>query len=52
MNFSKKSAVCFAVSYILDNGAKILLEKEKIEGDELNALIKNSATETPKTAQR
>jgi cell division protease FtsH len=37
---------------ILDNGAKILLEKEKIEGDELNALIKISSTETPQPTQK
>ena len=30
---------------ILDNGAKILLEKEKIEGDELNALMNISSKE-------
>ena len=33
---------------ILDDGAKILLEKEKIEGDELNALMNMSSSETPK----
>jgi cell division protease FtsH len=31
---------------ILDNGAKILLEKEKIEGDEFSALIKTNSSET------
>ena len=30
---------------ILDQGAKILLEKEKIEGDELNTLMKISSTD-------
>ena len=30
---------------ILDQGAEILLEKEKIEGDELNALMKRSSTD-------
>jgi ATP-dependent Zn protease len=32
---------------ILDNGAKILLEKEKIEGEELNTLLKINSVETP-----
>jgi cell division protease FtsH len=36
---------------ILDNGAKILLEKEKIEGDEFIALMKTASTETPKPTQ-
>ncbi len=33
---------------VLDNGAKILLEKEKIEGDELNTLMKISSTDASK----
>jgi len=37
---------------ILDDGAKILLEKEKIEGDELSCLMKINSTETPKPAQK
>jgi cell division protease FtsH len=37
---------------ILDDGAKILLEKEKIEGDELSGLMKINSTETPKPAQK
>jgi len=37
---------------VLDKGAKILLEKEKIEGDELNALMKMSSSETPKPTQK
>jgi cell division protease FtsH len=36
---------------ILDKGAKILLENEKIEGDELIALMKTNSTETPKPSQ-
>lgn len=36
---------------ILDQGAEILLEKEKIEGDQLNALMKINSTEVPKPAQ-
>jgi cell division protease FtsH len=36
---------------ILEDGAKILLEKEKIEGDEFNALMNTSSTETPKPTQ-
>jgi cell division protease FtsH len=36
---------------ILDDGAKILLEKEKIEGDEFNALMNVSSTETPEPTQ-
>ena len=36
----------------LENGAKILLEKEKIEGDELNALMEMSSSETPKPTQK
>jgi len=36
---------------ILDDGAKILLEKEKIEGDELISLMKINSTETSKPAQ-
>jgi cell division protease FtsH len=36
---------------ILDDGAEILLEKEKIEGDQLNALMKISPSEAPKPAQ-
>ena len=37
---------------VLDKGAKILLEKEKIEGDELNALMEMSSSETPKPTQK
>jgi cell division protease FtsH len=37
---------------VLDEGAKILLEKEKIEGDELKALMKMSSSETPKPTQK
>jgi len=37
---------------ILDDGAKILLEKEKIEGDELSGLMKINSTETPKPSQK
>jgi cell division protease FtsH len=37
---------------VLDEGAKILLEKEKIEGDELKALMKMSLSETPKPTQK
>ena len=33
---------------ILDNGAKILLEKEKIEGEEFIALMETNSSETPK----
>jgi cell division protease FtsH len=36
---------------ILEDGAKILLEKEKIEGDEFNALMNTSSTETPEPTQ-
>ena len=36
---------------ILDNGAKILLEKEKIESDEFIALMKINSSETPKATQ-
>jgi len=36
---------------ILDDGAKILLEKEKIEGDELGALMNINSSETPKATQ-
>jgi cell division protease FtsH len=35
---------------ILDDGAKILLEKEKIEGDEFSGLMNKNATETPMPA--
>jgi len=37
---------------ILDQGAKILLEKEKIEGNELNTLMKINSLEAPKPAQK
>ncbi len=36
---------------VLDDGAKILLEKEKIEGEELISLMKINSTETSKPAQ-
>jgi cell division protease FtsH len=36
---------------ILDKGAKILLDKEKIEGDEFIALMKEDSTETPRPSQ-
>ncbi len=36
---------------ILEDGAKILLEKEKIEGDEFNTLMNTSSAEAPKPAQ-
>ena len=37
---------------ILDDGAKILLEKEKIEGDELSDLMNLNSTQTPNPAQK
>jgi cell division protease FtsH len=37
---------------VLDQGAEILLEKEKIEGNQLNALMKISSSEAPKPAQK
>jgi cell division protease FtsH len=37
---------------ILDDGAKILLKKEKIEGDEFSDLMKINSTETPKPTQK
>jgi cell division protease FtsH len=36
---------------VLDQGAKILLEKEKIEGDEFIALMKINSSETPNVTQ-
>ena len=37
---------------VLDQGAEILLEKEKIEGNQLNALMKISSSEAPQPAQK
>ena len=37
---------------VLDQGAEILLEKEKIEGNQLNALMKISSSEAPQPVQK
>ena len=37
---------------VLDQGAEILLEKEKIEGNQLNALMKISPSEAAQSAQK
>jgi len=45
VQYSRAMEILAEKRKILDNGARILLEKEKIEGEELKALINVSSTE-------